>query len=118
MSSRLGYIYACVAGDHRYSSRIEVLLNDDESVNVEFAETAPVGGMDGPGGRYDYEVREIKIVPKNPHSIVKAIKELIKKESPQVIAKYGKPTKRFRFVGAEKPGINVHACKQALGIDD
>jgi hypothetical protein len=117
MSIPLGYIYASIAGDLRYQSRIQV-FDDGETCRIELAENGAVGGMDGDGRAYDFEVRETRLVPKNPHSIVKCVKDMIKAENPQVIAKYGKVSKRFTFVGADKKGLSVHLCKQALGIDE
>ncbi len=113
MATQIGYISSCIAGDHRYSSRLSVTVMGDEAT-VTLSENAPVGGMDGPGGTHPFEPRSTVTVPVKPAAIVKAIKQLIKQESPSVIGRYGKPTKRFVWVGVKERGLSVARCAEAL----
>jgi len=116
---RLGGIYACIGGDHRYGSQLSVFVNG-ATTTVTMGANAPIGGMDGPGGSHPFEDRDTIVCKTNAKDIVKAIKKLIDRESPAIIKQYGKPTKNFRWLCQEpypaqgKKGLSVAKCQEAL----
>lgn len=107
----IGYISACIAGDHRYTSRLSVKV-DGEKVHVILEENSAAGGMDGPGGSTPFRETDRTTVDKDPAKVVKAIKQTMD----DVIKRYGKPTKNFRWVGIGN-GLSVALAKRALDVE-
>jgi len=109
----IGCIYANIAGDHRYGSKIEVKIINDCAV-VTLQESNPVGGMDGPGGAHPFENKlAISCAPDAP-TIVRTIKKVMALENPSVIKRYGKPMKKFNWNGVQERGLSVRLCAEAL----
>lgn len=117
---RIGYVTANIAGDSRYTTQLEVMVDVDEKgpkqAHIVVSETGAKGGMDGPGGRTNFIERSRKTVPATPAEIVKAIKHSIADERDKVISTYGRPTKRFEWIGVKGSGINAQLCKEALNL--
>ncbi len=109
----LGGITACIAGDHRYSTTIEVRLEGDIAV-IQQKENGANGGMDGDGTSLPFGVTKQVKCPAVAKDIVKEVKNLIKRESPAIIKEYGKPTKRFWWSPIKKNGLSVALCAEAL----
>lgn len=112
-STTLGYISACIAGDYRYSTRIDVVLDTrDGTVEVRRLENGAVGGMDGPGGSYPMDVKQrVTIAKPTGKDIVKAIKMVMD----TTIKTYGKPSKRFEWlVSPRKQGLAAATAQLAL----
>lgn len=107
--TKIGYINACIAGDYRYSSRLEVLV-DGEQAYVVLSENGAVGGMDGPGGATGFRETRRSTVPAQPTDIIMAIKRVMD----DTIKRYGKPTKNFVWVGVADHGLARGRCQQAL----
>jgi len=110
-TTKIGYINACIAGDFRYASRVEVLLEGTQA-HVVLLENAAVAGMDGPGTSTPFAETRRKTVEAKPADIVKAIKAVMD----ETITRYGKPTKNFVWVGVKERGLSVARCKEALKI--
>lgn len=111
--TEIGYINACIAGDHRYSSRLSVQLDGDKA-HIILSENGAIGGMDGPGGSYGFSERRRVTVDAKPADIVKAVKSTMD----DVIKRYGKPTKNFRWVGVKDKGLAARLVIQALSFLD
>jgi len=116
-ATEIGYINACIAGDHRYSTRLSVQLDGDKC-HIIVSENGAVGGMDGPGGAYGFHETKRVTVDTNPSNIVKAIKQVINAEQPSIIKTYGKPTKNFRWVGVQEKGLAARLVIQAKSFLD
>lgn len=110
-ATKIGYISACIAGDHRYTSRIEVLLEGDK-VHVVFSENGAVGGMDGPGGSTPFAEKNRKTVKATTKDVVNAIKASMD----NVIKTYGKPSKNFVWVGIKARGLSQKLASEALAF--
>lgn len=112
----IGRISACIAGDHRYTSRVKVELNPDGSVTVLREEMGAVSGMDGPGGSYEagvYARRKIE----NPtgSKIARAVKDCFD----TTITVYGKPSKNFEWrVYNRIIAKGVSAKKAQMALDE
>ncbi len=109
----IGNIYACIAGDYRYGSRVTVTLNANGSVTVVRKESGAIGGMDGPGGAYDAGVHARREIEKpTPKKVVEAIWDCFD----TTIREYGKPTKNFTWTvpGARAKGLSQAKAKAAL----
>ncbi len=125
-TTKIGYISACIAGDHRYTSRIDVFIEgtvqgrivEGTKVHVILSENGAVGGMDGPGGSYGFSETRRTTVEANSTEIVKAVKAMIKSEKPSVIGTYGKPTKNFVWVGVKERGLAGRLAIAALSFLD
>jgi hypothetical protein len=117
-STTLGYISACIAGDYRYSTRIDVVLDTrDGTVEVRRLENGAVGGMDGPGGSYPMDVKQrVTIAKPTGKDIVRAIKMVMD----TTIKTYGKPSKRFTWTGGqswEKSLVGLSAKNAQMALD-
>ena len=116
MNSKIGSISACIAGDFRYSSCIEVYVNNELKCayvrllgNVTCMSpvaTIPLG--------LELEL-DCKI---DPNDIVKVIKRLIDfpPNGCPIIHKYGKPYKNFEWKTTNGVlfGLNERNCKAAI----
>mgnify|MGYP006382901809 FL=1 len=113
-STMIGSLQACIAGDHRYSSRIEVHLVDGTAYVVRL-ENGAIGGMDSMYGASPFEVHAHSALEKaTPAAVVKAIKATMD----STLKTYGKPSKRFRWVGlGERTGISQALVKEAMASD-
>lgn len=92
----IGYIYADIAGDTRYSSVVRVDRSEDGDVTVTRRENGAVGGMDGPGGSYDAGVWFRSTIPAaevTPKGVLAAVRSAFD----VTVIRYGKPTKRFKW---------------------
>lgn len=116
---KIGSIYACIAGDHRYGTRLEVVRDDATGeVRVEHVSTNPVGGMDGPGGTFqDRKVlhRWAKDTVTAP-ALVTLLRTAFAKVDGGTVARYGKPSKRFAWQteDGEQLGFSAALAKRAL----
>lgn len=109
----LGSIYACIAGDHRYGTTISVDVQGSAAF-VTLSENGAVGGMDGDGRAHAMEARNRVKCKATARDIVAAIKKVINAEQCHVIKTYGKPSKRFSWVGIQEHGLSVRVCQIAL----
>lgn len=121
METKLGQVYANIAGDGRYGQWLEVLYcNVGDIATLVVKENGAVGGMDGPGGSYPPSTIT-KIVVNKPTgaSLCKAIKQLIKSKDCDTIARYGKPTKKFTWTtwgDLPNRGLNMTNATNALNF--
>lgn len=112
--TEIGFIYANIAGDYRYSTKIRVMVEGNQC-EVEIHHNSAVGGMDGPGGAYPYRLSSMVACPANPKDILKTLKKVINSSDADIIKRYGKPSKRFSWVGSNPGrGLNVSLVKAAL----
>lgn len=120
---RIGKIYACIAGDHRYGTTIEVRASDTR-VEVHLVSTSPVGGMDGPGGTHDRsqllmlwdtssKLSQVELIAP---LLIAYLRRAFKEVDSGTIATYGKPTKNFTWYGdvANVKGFSIALAKAAL----
>lgn len=107
--TRIGYINACIAGDYRYSSRVDVYL-DGGNVHITLSENGAVGGMDGPGGSTPFHVTVRKTVKATAKDVVNGVKSVMD----STIKTYGKPTKNFSWVGVQKRGLSQANAGEAI----
>ena len=112
---RIGYIYANIAGDGRYGSKIEV-TRDGDKVRVSRWESSPAGGMDSDSPSGEMRMDELRVCKPEPKDIIGAIKTLIRHEVGAVIKTYGKPTKRFSWYGSNEKGLSLRLVKEALEL--
>lgn len=117
----IGYINACIAGDHRYSTRIDVHLDEDFNIEVRRYENGAVGGMDGPGGATPYHMVAFKYVKHQKgqklNVTAKCVVEAIKELFDDTVKIYGKPTKRFVWKmhdNKQTEGLSVKNCQAVL----
>jgi hypothetical protein len=114
---QLGYIYANIAGDSRYTDRMEVQLDaDTRLVHVIVSSSSPVGGMDGSGDTTGFEERlHMKAKSSSPKDVLKLVKSIIADERWN-FKRYGQPTKRFtwRTFHGFKQGLNQTLVQEAL----
>ena len=111
---RIGEISACIAGDSRYTSRVQVWSNGDV-VEVRLYESGAVGGMDGPGGRFELPGKVLSTVPFKAKDISIAVRHACNADD--TIRRYGKPSKEFRWGQYWHPvaqGISVAKVKVAM----
>lgn len=113
IAATIGSISARISGDPRYTTRIEVHV-DDDGAHIVTLENAPAGGMDGPGGSEPFEERRRATVKPTARDIVKGIKDAIKADPEKVIQRWGKPTKRFYWAGIEGLGLELGLAQRAL----
>jgi hypothetical protein len=112
-SVTLGSIFACIAGDLRYSTTIRVtVLGDDAFVTT--SENGAVGGMDGDGRSHPFEDRGTSKCKATAADIVRTVKWVIRKEQCHIVKTYGKPSKRFWWKGLDERGLSVRLCQRAL----
>jgi hypothetical protein len=117
----IGYINACIAGDYRYSTKIDVRFNTkDGTVEVRRLENGACGGMDGDGTSEPFAVRQqVTVTQPTGAKIVKAIKMVMD----VTVKRYGKPTKLFCW-GTHANGRDGLSAKNAqwaldnLVVDD
>ena len=109
----IGSLSACIAGDTRYTDVLRVEWNDDDSVTVAVYSTMPVGGMDGPGGVHDLELRaNYTLQTPSAKSVMLVIKTYINQGS-YSFKRYGVPSKRFSWPGVGV-GLSTKLCSDAL----
>lgn len=89
---------------------------EGDACEVEIHENGAVGGMDGPGGSYPFELRKSFPCQANPKDILKTVKRAINTEVGNIVKRYGKPSKRFSWVGATARGLNVKLVGEALTV--
>lgn len=110
----IGRISACIAGDHRYSSRVEVRYNSLTHVaHIDRFENGATGGMDGHGGADPFTATAGETVfAATPKLVLAAVKHSFD----DVIRRYGKPTKNFTWYveGKRKTGLNVVLVAEAM----
>jgi len=98
----IGEISATVGDDYRYRQTMRVFYHPaDDSVTVELTETGAIGGSDyeGPGSGASEEIVSglwNSGPGARPVVVVTAIRDMITR-SGNTIARYGKPTKNFRW---------------------
>ncbi len=102
---KIGSISACIAGDHRYTERLEVFC-DGNTCEVRYQDTGAVGGMDGPGGAYSNPWKVLTVVSADAKSIANAVRNACNEN--HVIREYGKPSKYFYW--------GTYACGIIHGI--
>jgi hypothetical protein len=115
----LGSISASIAGDHRYTDRLEILINTEEKlVRVTVSGTVASGGIDGPGGA---NAPNEHARSEHPLSDVAGIARAVSahlKSSRFNFHQYGKPTKRFYWSssldGAVAPGWSGAKLREAI----
>jgi len=113
-----GYITACIAGDSRYTTRIDVRLNTkDGTVEVRRLENGASGGMDGAGSSEPFAVRQqVTVTQPTGAKIVKAIKMVMD----ATVKRYGKPTKNFEWELGQGvtpvKGLNATNAQVALNV--
>ncbi len=117
MAKQIGYINANIAGDSRYSSNLNVTVEGDQ-VTVTLSENGAAGGMDGGGGSTPFRVTATATCSTNPSDIVKTIKQVMNREQPAVISRYGKPTKNFNWRGVAERGLSQRLVIKALSFLD
>lgn len=106
----IGTLSACIDGDHRYTSRLEVTLEDGKA-SIVLLENGAVGGMDGPGGSTPFVVvNSVTVEPPDATVIVRLAKNIMD----DTLRRYGKPTKRFWWPQVGAYGLNIANCKAAL----
>ena len=103
---KVGKIYACIAGDHRYGTTIEVWMSATH-VEIRHVSTGAVGGMDGDGRAFTNPARVVAtfqhhdgqklLITMAASWCVKELRRLFKTIDSGTIAKYGKPTKNFEW---------------------
>ena len=109
--TRIGYISACIAGDYRYTSRVEVYIDDDGlNGRVVLLENGAVGGMDGPGGSTPFRVTKERLIQATAKDVVNGVKSTMD----DVIKRYGKPTKNFSWAGTQKRGLSQALAAEAI----
>jgi hypothetical protein len=118
---RIGYIYANIAGDSRYGSKIEVTREGTSSVKVALWESSPVGGMDsglGSDGFRETAASVVRTADRKllPKLVLKEIRYRIDREVGTTIKTYGKPTKRFSWYGTSEKGLNLKLVREALEL--
>lgn len=119
---KLGSIYACIAGDHRYGTRMDVVLVDGDLVEVSIVDTNPIGGMDGPGGTD--QSRSIEAAPRltgklraDAKAVLEAVRRVIRSQAGDTIREYGKPTKRFSWnAGHDDKGSKYPGGARGLSL--
>ena len=110
MRQKLGSIYACIAGDHRYGTIVEALASENGTISVQRRENMAVGGMDGPGGAEPYQVVSQKSLGSpSPAVLVRTIKALFD----STVTRYGTPSKNWRWCTGEV-GLSVDKAARAL----
>jgi hypothetical protein len=119
MEQQIGYLSACIAGDHRYTSTMVVYADPDTStVTVEVKKTGAVGGMDGPGGSYDSGVSfSMQLMRPSPRVLIDMIWRAI--NSDVTLKNYGIPSKRFTWGRHHRDavtGLSQAKAKAALKV--
>lgn len=114
----LGSISASIAGDQRYTDRLEILVDTTNGlVRVTVSGTVASGGVDGPGGaNAPNEHARSEHAIGNVAEIARAVSAHLK-SSQFNFHRYGKPTKRFswvRFTGIES-GWSAKKLREAIG---
>jgi hypothetical protein len=110
MTQLIGRIYATIDGDYRYSSALVVKRLDDGTVSVTRDDGAPAGGMDSFTPSVSMNgFRRVLRADVKPADLVDAIKA----GCDDVIRRYGKPSKRFKWCTGEV-GISAAKAKAAL----
>lgn len=104
-TTNIGSITACIAHDHRYTTRVIVDYDyDTSSVVVTQEMNGAISGMDGPGGSYPFDVRKtIRVQDPTPALVISAIKSCFD----DTIKTYGKPSKNFGFYVWDEHGRRV-----------
>lgn len=115
---QIGYLSACIGGDHRYTSTLTVEADPTtKQVVVKVRETAPRGGMDGPGGSYDAGLRFNATLEKpTPRKLMEVVRMALGTDD--VFANYGKPTKNFRWGCSHPRVLGLSVAKAKLALDD
>ncbi len=105
---KIGYIYACIAGDHNYGTTITV-RTDGKKIEVVHEGTTPVGGMDGPRESVHRDVDVIDTLDATAKDVegllIRKLKRAFKKVDAGTVASYGKPTKNFVWYVMTEDGI-------------
>lgn len=111
---RVGKIYACIAGDHRYGTTLEVWMSSTH-VEIRHLATGAVGGMDGDGRAFEIPARVVAtfqhydgqklIVTMAAGWCVKELRRLFKTIDGGTIAKYGKPTQNFEWYAPDSTAL-------------
>jgi hypothetical protein len=111
---QIGSLYASIAGDHRYGETLSVTYDkENDCAVITVTAVAPVGGMDGPGGIYPPSVRHREHLSKpTGATLVKLIKRVTGNRNYN-FKEYGKPSKRFSWVGVGV-GLSATIAKEAL----
>lgn len=109
--TKIGYISANIDGDHRYTSRVEVYVDfaSDQAFCL-LLENGAVGGMDGPGGSTPFRITDKRVVKPTAKDVLNGVKSVMD----DTIRRYGKPTKRFSWVGTEKQGLSQALAGEAI----
>lgn len=117
---RIGSIYACIAGDHRYGTTIEAHA-DAKAIEIRLISTGAVGGMDGPGGSYTNPSEVLERIERTKlqtdvQKLLSALRRQFKKADAGTIAGYGKPRLNFawHYEGTTRKGLNAAHGTRAL----
>lgn len=89
---KIGEIWACIAGDERYTTQLSV-YTDGKQVEFVKADRGAVGGMDGDGRTTSPDVKTVARCKFDAATIASTAKKLCKEDD--TIRHYGKPTKEF-----------------------
>lgn len=112
---RFGSISACIAGDRRYTTQLVVMLDPQSATFViEQLESGANGGMDGDGTATGFRVTRTQHCDLSPKHLVHTLKRMIEAENPQVIKRYGTPSKRFSWEFIEEKGLSIALAVRAL----
>ena len=116
---QIGTISACIAGDPRYATRVNVLYEvRGDWARVERWESSAAGGMDGDGRANPMTLRHwITVDPRrcgglielDARDVVKAIKAILD----ATVRRYGKPTKNFSWPGVGQ-GLGLATVRRAI----
>ena len=112
---QIGSLTANIAGDFRYTDYLTVWYDGStDKVTVTVSSSAPIGGMDGPGGTHSPDENFRKSTKKAPtaRDVMEILKGVIGNDHFN-FKRYGKPSKNFRWVGAGQ-GLSASLCTQAL----
>lgn len=117
--TRIGYIYADIAGDSRYGQTLSVWY-DGIDARLVVKENGAVSGSDGPGSSMPWEDQEASVIKKaTPKKIIDSIRFYIDSRCCSTIKEYGKPSKNFKWGTSYhsdpfRKGISTAKCKVAL----
>lgn len=114
----IGYINAYISGDYRYGSSVRVNIEENGDVTIERKENGAVGGMDGNGAAFPYQIVYSHVISSEKVTPSNVVKE-IKKSFDDIIKLYGKPTKSFVWLNNNvcvAVGLSVAKAKKALEL--
>lgn len=124
---KIGRVYACIAGDHRYGTALEVHATNTSTrgtvIQVLHLSTVARGGMDGGGGLESMPTRIVLELEgtkpaKLAADLLKGLRRLFKTVDDGTIAEYGTPTKKFTWFDGDGQrcgmGMSAALAQRAL----